>query len=59
MFANVTVDWVHHLAKWIGTRKCLEVMAGYGYLARLLNYFGVDIIATDNYHLMKNYKESR
>jgi hypothetical protein len=59
MFVNVKMNWVEALAKWIGNRKCLEVMSGYGYLARALDYMGVDIIATDNYHLLDDYKESK
>lgn len=49
MFAFVSQDWTKPLAKWIGTRKCLEVMAGAGWLAKALKDEGVDIIASDNH----------
>jgi hypothetical protein len=41
--------WTKRLAKWIGNRKCLEVMAGAGWLAKALSEHGVEIIATDNF----------
>jgi hypothetical protein len=49
MWAIVDKTWTRGLARWIGNRKCLEVMAGAGWLANALNYHGVDIIATDNF----------
>lgn len=48
MFAIVTRDWVNELARWIGDRKCLEIMAGAGWLAKALNEAGIDVIATDD-----------
>lgn len=49
MYAFVSWKWVDPLAKWIGKRKVLEVMAGRGHLAKALCYKGVDVIATDDY----------
>jgi len=49
MWAIVEKQWVAKLAKWIGDRKCLEVMAGAGWLAKALDNHGVDITATDDY----------
>ena len=40
--------WTKKLAKWIGDRKCLEIMAGGGWLSKALSEHGIDIIATDN-----------
>ena len=42
-------DWVKPLAKWIGSRKCLEIMAGKGQLSYFLRKYGVKIKATDNF----------
>lgn len=49
MFAFVSWEWVEPFAKWIGERKCLEVMAGAGWLAKALREKGIDVIATDNH----------
>jgi hypothetical protein len=48
MWAIVDKVWTQALAEWIGKRKCLEVMAGAGWLAKALADFGVGIVATDN-----------
>lgn len=45
----VAYDWVRPLSKWIGSRKCLEVMCGCGCLAKAFQDCGVDIIATDDF----------
>jgi hypothetical protein len=42
-------SWIEPLAKWIGDKKCLEVMAGIGSLSKVLSDCGVNIIATDDY----------
>ncbi len=42
-------DWVKPLAKWIGDRPCLEVMAGTGYLSYALSKYGCNIKATDDF----------
>jgi len=49
MWAIVTREWTERLADWIGDRKCLEIMAGSGWLSKALSEFGVDIIATDDF----------
>lgn len=48
MYAYVCHKWVKPLARWIGSRRCLEIMAGAGYLTAALRECSVDIIATDN-----------
>lgn len=48
-FAILTNEWIDDFAKWINGRRCLEVMAGTGALAKCLKDRGVDIIATDNF----------
>ena len=48
MYAFVSWKWVLPLVEWIGNRKCLEVMAGTGYLSYALREKGVNIIATDD-----------
>ena len=47
-FVRVFRKWTNPLAKFIGDRKVLEVMAGNGMLAYTLKRSGIDIIATDN-----------
>ena len=47
-YAAISKNWVNALAKWIGNRKCLEVGAGYGMLAKALKDAGVFIKASDN-----------
>lgn len=49
MFAFVCWDWVRPLARWIGSRRCLEVMAGRGFLSHALRKCSVNVIATDDY----------
>lgn len=59
-FPLIAEDWVKPLAKWIGDRPCLEIMAGTGFLSYALFLYGVDIKATDNYSWNKhftNFKE--
>ncbi len=59
MFCFVAWNWVEPLSKWLGERKCLEVMAGRGWLSKGLREKGVDVIATDNFswHKMPNYNK--
>jgi hypothetical protein len=47
--ALVSYSWLKPLADFIGSGKCLEIMAGRGVLAKGLKDLGIDIIATDNY----------
>lgn len=49
MYAVITWQWVKPLAKWIGDRRCLEVMSGRGWLSLALRSQGVNIISTDDY----------
>lgn len=48
MWAFVSWRWVNPLAVWIGKRKCLEVMAGCGWLSLALMARVVDVKATDD-----------
>lgn len=41
--------WLKPLADWIGDRKCLEIMAGGGWLTKGLENHGVSIVATDDF----------
>lgn len=47
-------NWVKPLARWIGNRPCLEIMAGSGYFSYALSKYGCNVKATDNY----SWKES-
>lgn len=55
-FPLIAENWVKPLAKWIGKRPCLEVMAGTGYLSYALNKYGVQIKATDNFSWSNKFK---
>lgn len=48
-FAILSEDWINPLAEYIGNRKVLEIMGGYGSLAKCLSDRGVNIITTDNF----------
>ena len=48
MFAIVDQLWTTELANWIKSRKCLEVMAGAGWLSKALQDNKINIIPTDN-----------
>jgi hypothetical protein len=48
-FALVANSWIKPLSSFLSGKKCLEIMAGRGMLARALNDCGVDIIATDDF----------
>jgi hypothetical protein len=49
MYGFVSWRWISPLSEWIGERKCLEVMAGRGWLSHALQIKGIDVTATDNY----------
>ena len=53
MYAFVSWRWVNPFVEWLGNRKCLEVMAGRGWLSYALRQKGVDVIATDDYSWAK------
>lgn len=57
MFCFVSWKWVNPLVEYLGKSRCLEVMAGRGWLSYALQQKGIDIIATDNYswHKMKEF----
>lgn len=48
-FALITRRFVKGLAKYIGSKKCLEILAGQGCLSKVLQDEGIDVIATDDY----------
>ena len=62
-FSLISLDWIAPLSKWIGSRKCLEIMSGTGSLSFALKQQGIDIKATDdfswdgqnNWNQSKNY----
>lgn len=47
-FSLITKRSLNELIKYIGNKKCLEIMAGTGSLSYYLNNKGIDIVATDN-----------
>lgn len=49
MWVIVDRTWTADLARWIGDRKVLEVMAGVGWLAQALSEQGINIDATDDF----------
>lgn len=54
MYAFVSWDWIDPLVNWIGTNRCLEVMAGRGWLSYALRKRGVSVKATDNFSWSEN-----
>lgn len=53
MFAFVSWRWVNPFVEWLDGRKCLEVMAGRGILAKALRQKGIGCIATDDFSWSK------
>jgi len=51
-FSLIAKNWIIPLSKWIGNRKCLEIMSGQGSLSYALEQEGVSIITTDNFSWM-------
>ena len=47
-FALISKDWIKELTPLLRNKKCLEIMAGSGMLAKALFDEGIDIIATDS-----------
>ena len=59
MYAIVERTWTDILANWIGGRKCLEIMAGCGWLSKALSLCKTDVIATDDLSWRESkYKEA-
>jgi hypothetical protein len=48
-FTLISNDWIIPLSKWIGDKRCIEVMAGCGSLTYALKQQGVNIFATDDF----------
>lgn len=49
MWTIVDKNWTKILADWIEGRKCLEIMAGAGWLSYALSGFGTKCTATDDF----------
>ena len=49
MWTIVDMKWTKRLAEWIGDRGVLEIMAGFGWLAKALRLHDVDIVPTDDF----------
>ncbi len=49
MWAIVDKSWTAELTRWLGTRRVLEIMAGRGWLAKVLSEHRVAVAATDNF----------
>lgn len=49
MFCFVSWKWINPLAKYLNDKKCLEVMAGRGWLSYALQQKGINVKATDNF----------
>lgn len=49
MFGFVSWKWVNPFVEWLNGRKCLELMAGRGWLSYALSLKDINIIATDNF----------
>lgn len=49
MYAFVSWEWVNPLSEWLDESRCLEVMAGRGWLTYALRQKGMNVIATDDY----------
>ncbi|QST02144.1 hypothetical protein IMZ31_22085 (plasmid) [Pontibacillus sp. ALD_SL1] len=49
MYGFVSWRWVKPLSEWLKGKRCLEVMAGRGWLSYALREMGVDVVATDNF----------
>lgn len=58
MFGFVSWRWINPLVKWLGDKRCLEVMAGRGWLSKGLREKGKELIATDDYswHRVENWQ---
>lgn len=48
-YAVLTWEWLRPLAKWIGERRCLEIMGGCGSFSKCLQDLGVSVLCTDSY----------
>lgn len=55
-FPLLSKDWIKPLSKWIGNRKCLEVMSGTGAFAKSLQDYGISVLPTDNKPWKNNLK---
>ncbi len=56
-FSRVSKNWVRPLARWIGDRKCLEIMAGSGAITYALREEGIKIKATDNFSWSQPFRQ--
>lgn len=56
MIGFVSWRWVNPFIHFINGRKCLEIMAGKGWLSHALRLKDVNVIATDNFSWRENYE---
>lgn len=59
MWAVVTTRWTNPLAKWIGSRYVLEIMAGSGILSKAIAREGCVVVATDDSSFNAQHKKMR
>jgi hypothetical protein len=59
MYAFVSWKWVKPLAKYLKGKRCLEVMAGRGWLSLALRHLNIDIVATDDMSWAYNGKHKK
>ena len=55
-FCLISYSWITPLSKWIGDRKCLEIMAGHGALSFALKSVKTSVIATDSFEWGRKYR---
>ena len=55
-FCLISYSWITPLSKWIGDRKCLEIMAGHGAFSFALQSVNTSIIATDSFEWENKYR---
>lgn len=54
MIGFVSWRWINPLVQWINGRKCLEIMAGRGWLSHALRLKGINVKSTDNFSWQGN-----
>lgn len=56
-FVMLSWEWLEPFINWIGSRRCLEIMAGCGSFSYALNKKGIDIISTDDFSWHNHWKD--
>lgn len=49
MFGFISWNWISPFSKWVGTRKCLEVMSGRGWFSKALRDKEINVTCTDDF----------